>query len=177
MSSRAAEVVHIREETSADLEGIQRIHQSAFDTAAEAHIVDLLRARGKAVISLVAEINAEIVGHILFSPVSIEPPDPGWNALGLAPVGVLPEWQQQGIGMALVNQGLERCRVLGIDLVIVLGDPAYYARFGFERALDHGLSNEYQADEHFMVLELKPGVLNKFAGLVKYAPEFNETGT
>lgn len=177
MSNHAAEVLQIRQETNADLEGIQRVHLSAFNSAAEAHLVDRLRAQGKATISLVAEIGSEFVGHMLFSPVSIEPPAKGWNALGLAPVAVIPDKQRQGIGKALVNHGLEHCRSLGIDLVVVLGDPGYYKKFGFQRALDHGLGNEYQADEHFMVLELNPGVLHYFNGLVKYAPEFNETGS
>ena len=175
MSNHAAEAPQIREEINADLESIQRVHLSAFNSPAEANLVDLLRFRGKAVISLVAEIGSEIVGHILFSPVSIEPPAKGWNALGLAPVAVIPDKQRQGIGKALVKRGLERCRELGFEVVVVLGDPGYYKKFGFQRALDHGLGNEYQADEHFMVLELNPGVLHQFNGQVKYAPEFNET--
>ena len=169
--------VIIREETNYDIGVVRIVHESAFDTPAEADLVDLLRERGKATISLVAEIDGEIVGHILFSPVTIEPPQPGWNALGLAPVAVIPDRQGRGIGQALVDQGLARGRELGIDLVVVLGDPAYYARFGFQRAIDFGLGNEYQADEHFMVLELTPGTLEQFNGLVKYAPEFNESGT
>ena len=177
LTSRTGDVFQIRAETSADLEGIQKVHRSAFNSPAEAHLVDMLRAGGKASISLLAEMSAEIAGHILFSPVSIDPPAPGWGALGLAPLGVIPERQRQGIGSALVNQGLERCRLLDIHLVVVLGDPAYYARFGFQLAIDHGLRNEYQADDHFMVLELIPGELAKFTGLVKYAAEFSESGT
>jgi putative acetyltransferase len=169
--------VQIRAETTSDLEGIQRVHRLAFDSPAEANLVDLLRASGRASISLVAEIDTEIAGHILFSPVTLDPPAQGWHALGLAPLGVIPERQRQGIGTALFNQGLEACRSLGSDLVVVLGDPAYYARFGFQRALDHGLCNEYQAEDHFMVLELAPGELAKYNGLVKYAPEFNQTGS
>jgi putative acetyltransferase len=177
LTSRIAGEIQIREETNADLEDIHKVHQAAFDSPAEAHLVDLLRDRDKVSISLMAAVNGEIVGHILFSPVSLDPPPPEWHALGLAPVGVIPGRQRQGLGAALVNHGLERCQELGIDLVVVLGDPAYYSRFGFQRAIDYGLSNEYLADEHFMVLELTPGVLGNFAGLVKYAPEFNETDT
>jgi len=176
LTNRSGEKVHIRGEASNDIESVRKLHELAFNSTAEAHLVDLLRARGKAIISLVAEFSGAIVGHILFSPVSIDPPAPAWRALGLAPVGVMPEWQRQGIGKALIMQGLESCRARGFDLVVVLGAPAYYSRFNFKRALDHGLGNEYQANEHFMVLELMPSVLNKFTGLVKYTPEFNEIG-
>ena len=166
----------IREEIPGDLKAIHRIHELAFDSPVEAQLVDLLRSRGKAIISLVAVDGEEVVGHILFSPVTIDPPAPDWNALGLAPIGVIPELQSQGIGKALIKNGLERCKNLGFQLVVVLGDPAYYTTFGFKRALDYGLHNEYQADEHFMVLEFTPGVLKAYSGLVKYAQEFNETG-
>ena len=76
----------------------------------------------------------------------------------------------------MINEGLQRCIELGIHLVLVLGDPAYYTKFGFRRSKHFGLGNEYQADEHFMVVELTPGVLDSFTGLVKYAPEFQEVG-
>lgn len=166
--------MQIREETTSDIKATHRVHELAFDSSAEAQLVHLLRSRGVAAISLVAEDRGEIVGHILFSPVSIHPPARGWRALGLAPLGVIPERQHQGIGKALINEGLERCKERGIHLVVVLGDPAYYEKFGFRRSKHYGLSNEYQADEHFMVLELTPGVLDNFTGTVKYAPEFKE---
>jgi putative acetyltransferase len=166
--------ITIRDETAGDLEAIYSVNEQAFETNAEAELVDLLRMRGKAVISLVAEVGGEIVGHILFSPVSIEPPVTNWKALGLAPVGVVPGYQRQGIGKALVKVGLERSKQLGIALVVVLGHPSYYPKFGFKKASEYELANEYQADEAFMAIELKPGVLNDYKGLVKYAPEFNE---
>jgi len=176
MTTVARATMHIREERSNDIEAIYRVHDSAFESSAEAQLVDLLRSRGKLTISLVAEDGEQIVGHILFSPVSIDPPARGWLALGLAPVGVIPERQRQGAGKALIHEGLERCKARGIHLVVVLGDPAYYTKFGFKRAFDFGFHNDYRADDHFMVLELSPGVLNNFSGLIKYAPEFNETG-
>lgn len=176
MTSTARGKVQIREEKPTDTEAIYKVHESAFDSPLEAQLVDLLRSRGKAIISLVAEDRDEILGHISFSPVSIDPPAHDWQVLGLAPIGVIPERQRQGIGKALVIAGLERCQELKIQLVVVLGDPAYYTKFGFKRALDFGLRNEYQADEHFMVLEFAPGIIGNFSGLVKYAPEFNEIG-
>lgn len=166
--------MRIREETTGDIRATHRVHELAFDSSAEAQLVDLLRSRGVAAISLVAEDEGEIVGHILFSPVSIDPPDSNWHALGLAPVAVLPDRQRQGIGKTLINEGLQCCKERGVHLVFVLGDPAFYTKFGFRLALDYGLGNEYQADEHFMVVELTPGVVDSFSGLVKYAPEFNE---
>ena len=175
-TSEGETLILIRDETPQDYRTVYTVNEQAFETNAEAELVNLLRSRGKAVISLVAEIGGEIVGHILFSPVAIEPHAPAWNALGLAPVAVRPGHQQQGIGKALVNSGLERCRELDIDLVVVLGHPTYYPKFGFRKASDYGLANEYQADDAFMVLELKPGILGKVNGLVKYAPEFNEIG-
>ena len=166
--------ITIRDETARDLEAIYSVNEQAFETNAEAELVDLLRMRGKAVISLVAEVDGEIVGHILFSPVSIEPAVAKWNALGLAPLGVVPSYQRQGIGKALVKVGLERSKQLGIALVVVLGHPSYYPKFGFKKASEYGLANEYQADDAFMAIELTPGVLNDYKGLVKYAAEFNE---
>ena len=92
--------MHIREEAPGDIESIYKVNEQAFETNAEARLVDLLRVRGKAKISLIAEIGGEIVGHILFSPVSIDPPAKNWNALGLAPLAVIPRMQRQGIGGA-----------------------------------------------------------------------------
>ena len=168
------EALLIREENSNDIKSIFRVNEQAFETNAEARLVDLLRDRGKATVSLVAEVGGQIVGHILFSPVSIEPPSENWNALGLAPLAVTPRMQRQGIGGKLIKSGLQRCQGLGFELVVVLGHPTYYPKFGFRRASEFGLANEYQADEAFMAIELLPGVLTKNNGFVKYAPEFNE---
>jgi len=117
------------------------------------------------------------LGHILFSTVTIEPPSSGWNALGLAPVGVIPERQRQGIRSELIIEGVERNKSLGCTAIVVLGDPAYYTKFGFTRVSDFGLGNEYQIENEFMVLELLPGALENVAGIVKYAPEFEEVGS
>lgn len=163
----------IRNERAGDEDAIRRVHLEAFGGDLEARLVDLLRQRGKAVTSLVADQHGHVVGHVLFSSVTIDN-TPGCRALGLAPVAVLPAAQRAGIGSRLVREGLIRCRGAGYDLVVLVGDPAYYARFGFEPAKPYGLDNEYGANEEFMVLELRTGSLAGISGLVRYAPEFAE---
>jgi putative acetyltransferase len=163
----------IRNERLGDEEPIRRVHLEAFGSDVEARLVDLLRRRGKAITSLVADQYGRVVGHILFSSVTIDNA-PGCRALGLAPVGVLPANQRAGIGSRLVREGLIRCQDAGYDLVVLVGAPTYYARFGFQAAKPHGLDNEYGANEEFMVLELRKGSLGLVTGLVRYAPEFAE---
>ncbi len=166
-------MILIRSEALEDIPAIHRLNMRAFgDRPNEARLVDLLRAAGKAVLSLVAVSEGEVVGHVLFSLVTLDPPNAGFNGVGLGPVTVSPEFQQQGIGAKLIGEGLDRCRQMGYEIVVVLGDHHYYSRFGFKRASDFGLGNEYHADEHFMALELKEGALHGLRGMVKYAPEF-----
>ena len=147
------------------------MHAAAFATDAEARLVDRLRAAGHAAISLVA-LEGRIVGHVLFSEVQAS----AGRGLGLAPVAVLPAHQRSGIGAALVLAGIEASRSAGYDYAVVLGEPAYYRRFGFRRALDFGLGNEYGAQDEFMVLELRPGALAGLRGMVTYSAEFAELG-
>lgn len=165
--------MEIRNERPEDQEAIRRVHLDAFDGDLEARLVDLLRDRGKTVTSLVAEELEHVVGHILFSPVTIDEAS-DCRAVGLAPVGVLPAFQRGGIGSSLIREGLSRCARAGYDLVVLVGAPAYYARFGFQPAKPHGLDNEYGVNEEFMVLELRKGSLSRANGLVRYAPEFGE---
>ena len=170
--------VLLRPEASGDERAIRMVHELAFaPSAAEAQLVGLLREAGKADVSLVAEQNAEIVGHILFSKVTIESAPPDCLALGLAPLGVLPEFQNKCIGSKLVREGLKVCAATNCDVVVVLGHPAYYPRFGFSRASDFRLINEFGVDEPFMALELTKGMLEQVSGLVKYASEFAVVGT
>lgn len=166
--------VQIRDEQPSDANFILRVHRAAFGGDVEVRLVDLLRQRNKSLISLVAEIGDDIIGHILFSAVTITGAAPNIRAIGLAPVAVLPESQRKGIGSALIHEGLDRGKRAGYDLVVVLGDPAYYARFGFRSAKQFGLENEYGVDEEFMVLELTKGIVARVSGLVQYAPEFKE---
>jgi putative acetyltransferase len=161
--------VLVRPELPEDTASIHEVHRCAFPTAGEADLVDALRAAGKARVSLVAVVDSLIVGHILFSPITIDGVELG---LGLAPVAVLPGQQGKGIGSSLIEEGLAVCRREGVPLVVVLGEPGFYTRFGFRRAGEHGLGNEYGADEAFRVAELLPGSIPAAGGLVRYAPEF-----
>ena len=164
-------MVTIRPEQSDDIPAVRRVHQAAFPSAEEADLVDRLRASGKAAVSLVALDGNEIVGHILFSPVTFDPPA-SVLALGLAPMAVLPGHEKHGVGRRLVQNGLAECHSRGACLVVVLGDPPYYGRFGFERASRHGLRNEFGAEEEFMVFLLDARAHPTPGTLVKYAPEF-----
>jgi putative acetyltransferase len=165
--------MEIREECAGDEAAIRRVHREAFGGDAEGRLVDLLRERGKAVVSLVALEAGHVIGHVVFSPVTIAEAGDA-RALGLGPVGVLPRCQRRGIGSDLIREALHRCICAGYDLVVLVGAPQYYARFGFERARLHGLDNEYGVDEEFMVLELRKGSLERASGLVRYVPEFGE---
>jgi len=161
-----------RPEHAADVPAIRGILESAFPSPAEARLVDALRAAGRLTLSVVACDDASIVGHVAFSPVTAG----AATGLGLAPMAVLPAHQNRGIGALLVREGLASCAQLGCGFVVVLGEPEYYGRFGFERASGRGLDNEYGADEAFMVLELRPGALPAEGGLVRYAQEFALVG-
>ncbi len=165
----------IRPEEPRDRAAIRQVVEAAFGQPQEAHLVDLLRDHGKVTFSLVAEKDERVVGHILFSPVTIESNDESLMAIGLAPLAVLPELQNEGIGSQLMHAGLEACRAAGHECVVVLGHPRYYPRFGFVPASRYGVRCEYDVpDEHFMLIELRAGALAGHEGLVKYQPEFNQ---
>ncbi len=163
----------IRREEPQDVAAIRFVNEQAFGGKGEANAIDALRARSAFTLSLVAVIDDRVVGHLLFTPVTIEAPDRSWPALGLAPLAVLPEYQRQGIGTALMKAGLEECRRLGHERMVVLGHTTYYPRFGFVTARPRGIDNEYHADEAFMILELQPGAFAGITGLAKYQPEWD----
>jgi putative acetyltransferase len=145
----------------------------AFGHAGEADLVDALREEAQPYISLVALLEGRVVGHIFFSPVTIADEDSSFTAMGLAPMAVLPEHQRRGIGSRLIRQGLEECRRDGHNVVVVLGHPDYYPRFGFEPAAPKGIRSEYDvSDDTFMVVELEPGALANRKGIVKYHAAF-----
>ena len=164
--------MHIRPETPDDLAAVRAVNEAAFGSSAEADLVDALRGKIQPLISLVAELDGLTVGHILFSLISLDAPSE-LELMGLGPMGVLPQHQRQGIGSALVAEGLKHCAALDCDAVVVLGHPAYYPRFGFVTASKYEISSKYKVpDEVFMIKELKPGSLRGVSGTVSYNEAF-----
>jgi len=162
----------IREERQGDAERIRGVNLAAFETSTEADLVDALRRRATPLLSLVAEDDANVIGHILFSPVALTS-EPRLILMGLAPMAVMPSRQRQGVGSTLVREGLERCRPLNVAAVVVLGHPGYYPRFGFLPAGRMSLRSEYDVpEEAFMVRELRNGVLTGVSGTIRYHPVF-----
>ncbi|MFZ5883050.1 MAG: GNAT family N-acetyltransferase [Chloroflexota bacterium] len=163
----------IRPETPADIPAIFHVHQRAFGRDNEARLVNKLRGENAIVLSLVAQVDEAIVGHILFSPVTIRDGETEWQALGLGPVAVLPEFQNQGIGSKLIRAGLAELKAQGHGIVIVLGHAEYYPRFGFKPSKPLGIQWEVNVPEEvFMVAELKEGALHGRTGIVRYHPLF-----
>jgi putative acetyltransferase len=147
------------------------VHEAAFGRPGEAKLVARLRQAARPCVSLVAERAGRVIGHVFFSPVALGDVRAG----GLAPVGVLPDEQGGGAGGALIQAGIEASRALGWELLVVLGNPAYYGRFGFVLAAPHGLHYESHAfDAAFQVRELAGGALARSRGWVRYHPAFAE---
>lgn len=167
-------MIEIRDEQQVEIQDIRQVIVAAFGGEVEANIVETLRYRNKSSVALVAVSVNKIVGHIMFSPVTIGLAPREFRGVGLAPLSVLPGFQGQGIGSMLTLEGLKRCTMAGFDMAVVLGNHSYYSRFGFARAGIYGLSNEYGATENFMAIELKHGVFDKVSGMVRYSPEFEE---
>ena len=168
-------MIIIRSEKLEDVTAIRIVIKQAFGRSAEADLVDALRQNGKALLSLVAEERGQVVGHILFSPVTVETANGERSGVGLAPLAVLPEFQNRGVGSLLVEQGLNHCRAAGHAFAVVLGHAHYYPRFGFSKASRFGIKCEYDVpEEHFMAIELQEGALQNQAGIARYQPEFNE---
>jgi putative acetyltransferase len=171
MTGKAGSML-IRKESEADWTAISDVHRRAFDAEAEPRLVEALRTAGRLSVSLVAVLGDVVAGHIAFSDVTIDIPGRPLVGLGLAPVGVLPGMQRQGIGSALIRAGLDQCKERRAPFVVVLGDPGYYRRFGFKTAADWGVGNEYGAHEEFMAFEFSPGAIPSPAGIARYSPEF-----
>ena len=157
--------MHVRSERPADIAGVHAVNLAAFDSPMEANLVDALREQAD-VISIVAEQDGQVLGHILLSPVRLTGAG-DLRVMGLAPMAVTPDRQRTGIGSALVREGLAHCQRQGVDAVFVVGHPEYYPRFGFRPASGFGIACEFEVpDEVFMALELKPGALKGRAGRV-----------
>lgn len=166
--------VIVRRTTAADLPGIFAVHRAAFPDEAVAELTAALLADPTAepVTSLLALQEEEPVGHILFTGIRLEPAIPGQAAI-LAPLGVLPDWQNKGVGGLLVREGLAAISRSGVGIVFVLGHPDYYPRFGFVPAGERGFAAPYtMPPEHadaWMVLSLSGDLPNAYQGTVRCA--------
>ncbi len=166
----------IRPEAIPDQPAIRHIHQDAFGGDTEADLVDALRDGGWAEDSLVAEVDGGVVGHILFSRVAIRTRDGLRDALCLAPMAVLGGFQRQGLGTKLVRAGLARRGEQGHEIVLVLGHPEFYRRFGFSAKLARPLRSPFGGGDAWMALELVEGVLAGIEGQVEFSPPFAGLG-
>lgn len=160
----------VRSETSEDFAAIRIVHEVAFGQRAEAQLVDDLRAAGDSVFSLVAVVDGIVAGHVLLS--RMEAPFP---ALALGPVAVLPEYRRTGFAGRLIRQGIARSEADGWRGIFVLGDPAFYRRFGFNAAKAGGFISPY-AGPHLMAVPLGGSELPASTGVLQHAPAFTKLG-
>jgi putative acetyltransferase len=158
--------MHIRCENPGDHFAIRQIHQDAFGQNVEADLVEALRREESSVISLVAEEAGEILGHVMFSRMQAP-----FRALGLAPLAVRPAHQRKGIGSLLIRTGLAQARADGWEGIFVLGEPVYYARFGFDPKQASGFQSLY-AGSYLMAMALQDSQLPCKNGRIDYAPAF-----
>jgi len=173
LNSTGEHPVHIRIEKpeSRDQAAIRAVNAAAFGTPEEADLVDKLRGSEHALISLVAELDGRIAGHIMFSRMWIHAEQGIVSAVALAPMAVLPEHQRKGIGGRLIQSGLELLKGRGEKIVLVVGHPAYYPKFGFSAQAARWLGSPFPP-EAFMAIELTPGALDGIRGPVAYPPAF-----
>jgi putative acetyltransferase len=165
--------VELRAEEPQDFEAVGRVNREAFGQDDEALLVARLRQSAAFIpgLSIVAEENEEVVGHILFTRVELDPPTEV-RVISLAPMAVLPEHQKKGIGSAMIRRGLEAAKELGEEVVALVGHPEYYPRFGFEPASRFGLTNPFPGtEEAFFAMALREEV-DIPKGEVVYPPEF-----
>jgi putative acetyltransferase len=163
--------VQIREECPGDVAVLRDLNKRAFGQDQEGNIVDALRSSGAVLLSLVATLNGQVVGHIMYSPVSVGNEVTG---AGLGPMAVLPEYQRQGIGSKLVEAGNRKLKDAGCPFIIVVGHPNYYPRFGFRSASAHGIQCEWDVpDDVFMLLVLNQTKMQGVSGLARYRHEFS----
>lgn len=174
--ARRKAAVRIRIEAPEDADAVRAVNEAAFEGGVEADIVESLRDACPDCLSLVAEDEGGVVGHILFSPVVVETGIARVVGMGLGPMAVVPEKQRAGIGSALVEEGLSRLRDGGYPFAIVLGHPDFYPRFGFEPASNRNLASQWPGvpDEAFMVCVLDEAAMKGVVGIARYRDEFDD---
>ena len=167
-------MIEIRKEESKDRDAIHHLNAIAFDNGPEAVLVDRLRDSCEDYLSFVAVEDGSVIGHILFTPATVE--NCTAVGMGLAPMSVLPSQQKNGVGSRLVRYGMDFLRNAGCPFVIVLGHPEYYPRFGFEPASKHQLRSQWEGvpDDAFMIVVFESGVLPKTGGIARYRDEFDD---
>ena len=164
-------LIEIREERSDDVAAVREVNRRAFGQDQESNIVDALRTNGGALLSLVATVNGQVAGHIMYSPLTVAE-----NVLGVAlgPMAVVPEYQRQGIGTQLIEAGNRKIKDAGYPFIIVVGHAEYYPRFGFRPAGEYGIKCEWDVpNEVFMLLVLNEAKMQGSSGLAKYRHEFS----
>jgi putative acetyltransferase len=167
-------MVIVRKELFEDIDAIRQINEEAFGQSLEADIVDALRVDCVEFLSFVAEVDGKVVGYILFTPVLIETDGEGIEGAGLAPMAVLPEYQRQGVGSMLVEEGLNLLQETGCPFVVVLGHAHYYSRFGFEPASRYDIRSEWAVpDGSFMIIVFDESQFSGISGVARYRPEFS----
>lgn len=178
--------LRIRQEQPQDEVVVFEINASAFSSESEANLVSTLRKQEPRCISIVAESDGVILGHLMLSPVTLHDTTKvttnnttnnttKLELYGLAPMAVHPNHQNQGIGSALVKEGLRLCKAAEIDAVVVLGHPEFYPRFGFTPSSGFNIVSEFDVPEEvFMILEIKKGVLDEYSGTIKYHSAFSQ---
>lgn len=163
-------MIRIREEQPGDIAAIREVNRRAFRQDAEGTLVDALRASGTVLLSLVATVGDDVVGHIMYTPLQVG----DVTGAALAPMAVLPDHQGQGIGSQLVRAGTRRLEETGCPFIIVLGHAHYYPRFGFTPASERGITCEWEAPaEAFMLLVLDHARMASVSGRAVYRPEFS----
>jgi putative acetyltransferase len=169
-------MIEIRKEQPLDITPIREVHIRAFGQSQEADIVDQLRQNCNDLLSFVAILGNQVVGHILFSPATIEGQGRNVSGMALAPMAVMPDCQRQGVGSELVRAGISKLGNKQCPFVLVLGHAEYYPRFGFEPASLYGIRSEWEVpDEAFMILVLSEAEMKGISGVAKYRQEFDET--
>ena len=173
----ALQQIDVRHERRGDEAAVRLVNDLAFAQFDESRIVDAVRAAAKVAVSLVATHRQDIVGHILFTPVTLDDPGRRVSIVGLGPIAVAPQHQRSGVGTLLIRAGLAECASRGAVAVVVVGHPSYYPRFGFQPASRFGLRCEYDVpDDVFMLAELAPGALRGVSGLIRYDAAFGGAG-